>query len=345
MRRPLLLLALLGVFASTAQAAGSPSMGLRPVGKWKRGYFVYAARPGTVIHGAVAVNNGGTAAGAVRVYAVDSTTGQTSGAVYLTSGQKPKDVGAWIRVATPSATLKTGQARTIPFTLTVPANAAAGQHVGGIVAETVKQRVSGRSKGKASVQVRLRSLSIVAVQVNVPGTLVAKLAVGGVTAGGRKGFQQLLLHVANTGNVMLKPRGSISVSDTKGHALGTYAFHMDTLLPRTAIDYPVNVKGRGLGAGDYRASVRISYTGLGGGGSGLVASAPAFTISSKQQSQVFGGTTNTTAAPSAQPTAAPPATSGGGGTAPLVYIGIGAGIVILLGAVYALGARRARRPA
>ena len=108
MKRPLLLLALLGVFASTAQAAGSPSMGLRPVGKWKRGYFVYAAGPGTVIHGAVAVNNGGTAAGAVRVYAVDSTTGQTSGAVYLTSGQKPKDVGAWIRVATPSATLKTG---------------------------------------------------------------------------------------------------------------------------------------------------------------------------------------------------------------------------------------------
>jgi hypothetical protein len=319
-------------------------MGLRPVGTWKRGYFVYTARPGEVIHGAVAVSNGGTAAGAVRVYAVDSTTGQTSGAVYLTSGRKPKDVGAWIRVATPSATLQRGQARTIPFTLAVPAGAAAGQHVGGIVAETVKQRVSGRSKGKASVQVRLRSLSIVAVQVNVPGRLVARLAVGRVSAGGRKGFQQLLVHVANTGNVMLKPRGSISVADTKGHALGRYTFHMDTLLPRTAIDYPVSVKGHGLGAGDYEASVRISFTGLGGGGSGLVVAAPSFTISSQQQSQVFGGTTNATAPPPARSASPPPAKSGGGGTSPFVYVGIGAGIVILLGAVYALGTRRGRRP-
>jgi hypothetical protein len=286
-----------------------------------------------VLHAAVAVDNGGTAPGGVRVYGVDATTGQTSGAVYLTSGQKPTDVGAWLHVAVPSATLKVGARRTISFTLAVPANASPGQHLGGIVAETVKERVSGRSKGKASVQVKLRSLSIVAVQVNVPGKLVAHVTVGAVTAGGRKGFQQLLVHLANDGNVMVKGHGVLAVASR------TFPFRVDTFLPHSAIDFPVPVSGRGLGTGTYRASVRLSYSGLGGGGRGAVAAQPTFTISSQQQSTVFGGTTNATSAPpSASPTTGK---SGGGGTSPLVYVGIGIGIAILLGSAYLLGRRRA----
>ncbi len=238
--------------------------------------------------------------------------------------------------------MKVGQSRTIPFTLRVPARATAGQHVGGIVAETVKQRVSGRSKGKANVQVRLRSLSIVAVQVNVPGPLRASVAVGGVYAGGRKGLQQLFLRLANTGNVMVKPHVTLRVTRS-GKTLGVYSAKLDTVLPRTAIDYPLNVKGRGLGAGDYDSSVRVTFAGIGGGGAGVVAARPSFTISSGQQSQVFGGTTNQTQAP---PGVAAPASGGSsGGTSPLVYAGAAVGILALLAVVFVLGTRRGRSAA
>jgi hypothetical protein len=92
LRRLFFALAAAAVFVAPAQASG-PVFGIRAVGTRKLVYFVFDAKPGTTIVGKTAVSNNGNRVGVVKLFATDATTGQTSGTVYKTSGEKARDVG------------------------------------------------------------------------------------------------------------------------------------------------------------------------------------------------------------------------------------------------------------
>jgi hypothetical protein len=340
-RRFLFALAAAAVLIPSAQAAG-PAFGVRAVGKWKLGYFVYDAKPGTTIEGKIAVSNNGDRGGVVKLFATDATTGQTSGTVYKTSGEKPKDVGIWLTL--PAATMRLGpnERRVVPFTVHIPAGAAAGEHVGGIVAETAQQSTGTHSKGKTNVQITVRNLAIVAVQVNVPGPKVAKLAIGAVTAGGRKGYQQVFVHLTNTGNVMAKPSVTLSVADNEGASVLNERYQLDTILPHTAIEYPVNVSKQALGAGTYSTKVEISYD-RPGGGRIVERATPGLEVTADQVGQVF-----TSAAPPTPPPGSAvgtvPAKSGSSLSPLLIVLIVGGGLLLLAGGWFAATARARRRP-
>jgi hypothetical protein len=355
MLRRLTLAALIAAaFAPPAEAAG-PAFGIRALGHSKVGYFVYDAKPGTRAAGKVQITNTGDRVGTVKLFAADATTGQTSGAVYLTSGEKRHDVGAWVRLPATQLELGPGETRVVPFTVVVPSGAAVGQHVGGIVAETAQRATGPKSKGKANVQITVRNLAIVAVQVNVPGPTVSRFSILGVRAGGRKGYQQVLVRMRNDGNVMSKPSGTLTIEDAKGNQVLSSRFQLDTFLPRTTIDYPVNVTKKALDVGTYSTRVALSYGA--GGGHRVVQASPTLRVTPANASQVFtsaapptptptGTGTKTTA--SGGPTAAPApdssvSDSGGGLSTGLIVVLAVAGGLALLGAGYLLALRTARK--
>jgi hypothetical protein len=279
---------------TTTPAATGPIFGLRAVGNPKLGYFVYPAAPGTVLHGAVIVTNTGDQAGAVKIYTSDATTGSTTGAVYLTDST-PTLAGSWIKLGSSQLSLPPGKQATVPFVVTVPTGTAAGQFVGGIVAETVQQIAGPKSKEKANVQIKVRNLSIVAVQVNVPGPKISKFTISKATIGGSKGFQQVLVGITNDGNVLAKPSGAVTIRNTSGLAIQTIKFQMDTFLPHTTIQYPI-VLTKGLPPGNYTANVNLSYTNAAGVAQSISA-APALVVSQASVSQVFKSTTPTKVSP------------------------------------------------
>ena len=80
------------------------------------------------------VNTGGRT-GTAYLYAVDATTGQTSGAVYLSRQSPKRDVGAWIRLSQSNVTLAPGKNAVVDYTIRIPATVRPGDHLGGIVAE------------------------------------------------------------------------------------------------------------------------------------------------------------------------------------------------------------------
>ena len=201
--RRLLVICLAGlVLAPNALAAAKgPVFGLRAVGNPKLGYFVYALAPGGTKTGSVIVSNSGTAAGTVKLFTADATTGATTGTVYVTD--KPATgVGAWLKLSSTSLRLAPGQHKRVTFTVHVPANQRPGQWVSGLVAETAHRVAGQKSSGKTNVQINVRDLTIVAVQVNVPGTPVVSFKIGAVKIGGSRGFQQVLIHIENTGSVL-----------------------------------------------------------------------------------------------------------------------------------------------
>ena len=116
---------------------------------------------------------------------------------------------------------------------------------------------------------------------------------GAVKTGGQRGFQQLIVHLANTGNVLRKPTGKAEVVKS-GHLVQTLPFVMDTFLPQTAIDYPILLK-KALLPGDYQARVTLTFPSATGTPKTVV-STRSFTVSKTDVKQVF-----TSAAPTQQP--------------------------------------------
>jgi hypothetical protein len=278
-------------FSIAHAAGGQANFALQPVtydpsNPLTRSYFIFNSKPGTVIMNRVRVINSGTAAGSVSLYPVDATTGQTSGAVYLNHSDPRKDVGAWITLGKQQLTLGPGKSQIVTFQIAVPGQSRAGQHLGGIVAENLTQPAKtpttkpGNNTGTFHISVK--NLTIIAVQINLPGATVSQMAATGVQAGGQNGYQQILVGLSNTGTVMLKPNGSLQVIDAQGHATENISLKLDTFLPQTSINYPVTVTGPALGVGTYKATLTLLY----GNGKTLHYNTT-FSITQQQLTQVF----------------------------------------------------------
>ena len=284
---------------AAAESAGGPTFALKPASPAKLGYFVLQGRPGATIRGKVRVINVGSEAGRTNLYAVDATTGQTSGVVYRSRQEPRRGVGEWTSLGTGTIELGPGQSRVVPFEVRVPSGAFAGQHLGGIVAQrSTSTSSSGAAGGKqGTFKVRVQALSVIAVQVNLPGAERVKMTLTGIKVGSQPGHQALLLGIGNPGNVLLKGTGSLKVVDHSGRLVQNQRFNLDTFVPKTHIDFPVYVQGKALPPGRYQGTVTINYRGR-----SLTRSFP-FTISTADTKQVFG---------SQAAQVAPPGSSGGG---------------------------------
>lgn len=320
--------ALAGCIGPTVRAgAAGPTFALKPATQAKLGYFVLTGQPGTTLRGKVEVINVGSKAGKTSLYAVDATTGQTSGAVYRSKGESRPGVGGWIKLGKSSLELNPGQSQLVPFTVRVPSEASAGQHLGGIVAQRstqVANQTPSGGKKKSGFKVKIQALSVLAVQVNVPGPERPRMTLTGIKPGNQPGHQSLLLGIGNTGNVLVKGTGSLKVVNHSGHQVQMQSFNLDTFVPESHIDFPVYIRGKALAPGRYRGTVSINYRGR-----SLTRTFP-FTITAGQVAQVFGS-------PAAQGT--PVASSSS--DKPLLYI-FGAVALLSLGAAFYFW--RSRRP-
>ncbi len=283
-----LLIALLlgGAFrCSVAHAAsGQPIFSLQPVHydpsqPVTQSYFVFDSHPGMILHNQVRVTNSGSATGTASLYTVDATTGQTSGLVYLSQTAAQHEVGTWITLEKQQVTLAPGQSQIVLFQVAIPSTTWSGQHVGGIVVESAT-RPSSPSSG--AIHIIVQNLTIIAVQINLPGTPIEQLIATGIQPGGENAHQNMLVGLRNTGNTMLKPVGTLHVTDSHGHLIQNLAVKLDTLLPHTSINYPVYLKGTALGAGTYQAELTLTY-----GHKHVLYDTRAFTITHLQVKQVF----------------------------------------------------------
>jgi hypothetical protein len=244
---------------------------------------LFDARPGQTLRDAVIVSNSGDASGSVRLYAVDATTGRTTGAVYVSQDAPRLGVGVWTSLGAHTLTLRPSETRTVQFAVRVPASAPPGQHLGGLVAENLKVSSTPAQRGRASFRINIRNLSIIALQVDLPGQVVERMTVTSVTPGPQQSFQTLLIAMRNTGNQLLKGSGQLVIHGKSGGPSKTVGFNIDTFVPGTAVSDPVALPGRALPTGSYAATVAVPQ---GHGRSARLATT--FTISSAQLKQVFG---------------------------------------------------------
>jgi hypothetical protein len=256
----------LALTGPTAQAATPPTpalggFSLRPAHfdaaiPATRSYFIHTVAPGGSFSDAVVVGSSAARATKVEVYAVDGLTATGSGAVYGTHQQPLRGAGRWVHAQRAEVTVPAHGEVSVPFTVRVPADATAGDHLAGIVVEPPH---STRSRGRFSVVEVVRSA--LAVEIQVPGpvryaTVIAGLEIQRPAA---TSTPDVVVRLRNSGDKLCRPTLAVSLR-AAGAAAQTVRRALNTILPGDTIAYPL-AWPRPLAAGSYTASARTSGCG------------------------------------------------------------------------------------
>ncbi|MDQ0823626.1 hypothetical protein QFZ79_001371 [Arthrobacter sp. V4I6] len=148
------------------------NLSLKPVGQ-PGSYFSLSMAPGQSRQLKAELGNHGAAAIAARTYAADAYTLINGGVGAKDRDSTPTGATAWLSYPTEVLQLPAGQASVRTFTLTVPAGAAPGDYVSGLVLEN-----DVPIQGSGSVALNQIVRQVIAVAIHVSGPLQPALDLG-----------------------------------------------------------------------------------------------------------------------------------------------------------------------
>jgi hypothetical protein len=234
------------------QFVAQPEAG-QPAAEIGKGYFTLALRPGETHAVSVALKNTGATELPLVAYAVDGL--QISGGVdYPRRGTTPSQVGAWTTLGTDHLTLQPGETERVIASVTVPADATPGDHVGGIALE--EDRVYGQGAGSNTL-IDVRYRQVLGVVVTTPGARITGAELGGVTLAEAGAGSQAQVALHNTGNGLLRARGTIEIGGD-GAGSGALPFQVGTTLPGATQSVPVALPQLALQPGAYDVQVHLT---------------------------------------------------------------------------------------
>ncbi|MBP2706231.1 DUF916 domain-containing protein [Microbispora sp. RL4-1S] len=198
--------------AAAADGAGSWTVATasNDFGSGRQNYS-YTINPGEQVEDGLVVANHGTTPLRLAVYAADGFTDKGGRLDLLTQDVKSTRVGAWVHPGGRDVTVPPGKSAEVPFTVTLPADAAPGEYLGGIV--TAPAQAAGTDR--LGIRIRLR----VGGELK-PGLSVENLNVrySGPSNPFGAGDATVTYTIRNTGNAILTARQAVSVSGPFGRS-------------------------------------------------------------------------------------------------------------------------------
>lgn len=258
------------VGTAIAQEGNLLSFGIRPTKAYEDkpesfSYFSHVLEAGSVLEDEALVLNDGDLPVTLKLYAADGVTAQNGGTSFTAQGEYShggsRKVSDWLSVATEDVSLNGGDELTVPFTISVPADATPGHHVAGLVVEAPpnpSDAGSGEEEG-AQFAVQIIHRVGVAVLIDVPGPREPGLEIDGARL-----VQQdeqgatFAVDLHNTGNIFLQPLGFLEIRTTEKEELSSLSIELDTILPGDKaiynISYPIH-----LSDSDYILSITLIF--------------------------------------------------------------------------------------
>jgi hypothetical protein len=258
-----------------ARAADNGSFAMEPTSGTGggRSAFELAAAPGTTVRDSLTIRNETAAAIRFTLYSADAYD-DGKGTFVLRGASEPRhDVGAWVSLPFARIVVPSRGTAAVPFTITVPASASAGDHAGGIVA--LSPPGPGRATGPG---VAVRAGVGVRIYFRVKGLLTPRLRVTDVHYAPTVSFGSLLgaanagtvtYRVVNEGNVRMAPTGSVRVTGLTSARSGPSP--LPDLLPGGSATVTTHIAGvHGLGNESVTVAVASGATGAAAHGSAFV---------------------------------------------------------------------------
>ena len=258
-RAPLIAIALLmlfGLIAPTAMVRAAdddmPKLAIIPA-DGDRLYVDLTLKPGKDKTITVNLVNGGTVAARALSYTSDAYTMVNGGFAARLDGEKISGPTKWVDFPREDVDLAPGQTVQRDVTIKVPKDAAPGEYVAALVIQTADPiQASG---GNLAVNQVLRAA--IAVAITVPGPREPELSIGAATYKHTLVVSSVLVGVTNSGNVRLRPKGEVVVTDAAGKEIVRSPVAMDTFFAGNTTDIEVLLP-QPLPAGAYSVALELS---------------------------------------------------------------------------------------
>jgi hypothetical protein len=200
-----------------------------------KAYFKPNVAPGQTYSDEVFVSNNGDAPVELAVSSVDGLTAPTSGAVYGNRQDPVTKAGTWVSGTGKTLTVAPHTEVPVPFTVTVPKDAPAGDHVAGIAFEDTHPTSAGSQFAVTQV---VRSVMGVQVIVPGPGAFAVHVDNSALQSLPGVGAASVVVMLGNSGGRLGKPELSVALSGPDGYQK-TVTRMLDTVLPGDTIAYPM----------------------------------------------------------------------------------------------------------
>lgn len=211
-----------------------------------RDFFIYTLKVGELYGDTVAISNLGTEPATFVIYATDAQNTTDGSFSLLREEESPTGVGTWVELGATQWTVEPGTFVNIPFSISVPDDAAAGDHVGAIVAQKIDDPDNPDDGIGLDVRVRVGAR----LYVRVDGPVNPSLAIdrfdviydAPATPFGTRNAK-IVYTLTNTGDIRLAPIANLELAGLFG--LGSSSLperQIPELLPGGSIDIAETVQ-------------------------------------------------------------------------------------------------------
>jgi len=177
---------------------------------------------------------------------------------FANTGEKTGlELAAWIEIASGPITIAPGETKDMPFSITVPRNASPGAHLGSIFlsSEPVRPETTGIGIGyQVATIISLRVAGDIAEEAMLREFRTDKIIYG-------KPEVNFITKIENLGNVIVKPRGPVEITNMFGKKVATLKMNESAgaVLPKEVRKFETLWQDNGLAFGKYEAVMSLGY--------------------------------------------------------------------------------------
>jgi len=234
-----------------------PKLGIKPVGE-DGIFFTETIEPGKSADLSVEFFNPGSFDIEVLTYAADVYSLINGGFGAELAGEPASGTTTWLSFEPQQFDLRRGKGVQVPFAVAVPEETAPGEYITSLVIQTAE---AIKGTGDLAVDQILRQA--VAVAITVPGDQRPGLELGAASYKDNAVVDSLLFEVRNTGNVHLKPQGTVRIVDATGAEILSAEVAMDTVYAGTTTMLELGLS-EPFRLGEYQAFLELGDPDRGG---------------------------------------------------------------------------------
>jgi hypothetical protein len=160
----------------------------------------------------------------LRTYAINASTKEGGGFLPADYGTPPNDVTSWLNYPEQSLDIPTGKGIEQSITVHVPDGTKPGQYIAAIAAENADPSAIGESKNFTQ-QVRY----VIPISITIPGDVTTGFNVGEISVGAEEAVFLVHVNLENTGDVRVRPEGTVDILDMDGDLLISFPVKMQSI--------------------------------------------------------------------------------------------------------------------
>ena len=245
------ILFLLSAFFFTHQVLGQQSTGIA----LSPPTFEFSANPGDILNNTIRVENLNEVPIQVSVERQNFTALGEEGSIGLTEETTAFSLASWITVTPNETIIPAKGSATFSFRTVVPLNAEPGGHFGSLVFRVGGQKMPTQTGAAVAQQLGSLILLKVAGKTTEAADIESFLAEKSFWEYGPVDF---VIRAKNNGNVHIKPKGTIAITNMFGKEVAKFPINPRNVLPGAIRKIPVTWHQKSL-IGRYTATISLVY--------------------------------------------------------------------------------------